>query len=251
MTRKEIKDLFERGVEDVVEIDFVEAAREGARRTRRRRMTLAGTSVGDRRDDPTAANYTAEDLVLVQRDIGKLAQYTIEMGASIAVNGTCLTATAVDSEGFSAEAMNQTLSLTALGDLTDGDRVNLELAAKLGDRLGGHLVQGHVDAVGTVTASEPDGFSTRMRVELPARLAPYLIEQGSITLNGVSLTLSGLAPLPEAGAETTWVEVSLIPETKSRTNLGEAAPGTRLNVECDMIAKYLERQQALTQVKSD
>jgi riboflavin synthase len=154
-------------------------------------------------------------------------------GDSVAVNGVCLTATAVDAAGFETEAMNQTLNVTALGGLSAGDRVNLELAMKASDRLGGHIVQGHADGIGTVASIEQDGFARRLRVDLGPELIRYVVEKGSIALNGVSLTLS-------ARGED-WAEVSLIPETLERTTLGEAAVGDRLNVECDVVAKYVER----------
>jgi riboflavin synthase len=157
----------------------------------------------------------------------------IAVGDSVAVDGACLTATAVDDGGFETEAMNQTLDVTALGAVSGGARVNLELAMKASDRLGGHIVQGHVDGVGTVEAVEEDGFARRVRVALDPELLRYAVGKGSITLSGVSLTIADLG----AG----WVEVSLIPETLERTNLGELAPGSNLNVECDIVAKYVER----------
>lgn len=154
-------------------------------------------------------------------------------GDSVAVNGCCLTATAVNASGFETEAMNQTLEVTALSGVSEGSRVNLELAMKAGDRLGGHIVQGHVDGIGTVATVEDDGFARRIRVELPPELLRYVVDKGSITLDGVSLTVAELGE--------TWAEVSLIPETLERTNLTEAEPGTKLNVECDIVAKYVER----------
>jgi riboflavin synthase len=157
----------------------------------------------------------------------------IAEGDSVAVNGVCLTATAVDTDGFETEAMNQTLDVTALGDLNAGDRVNLELAMRASDRLGGHIVQGHADGVGTVAAIEDDGFARRLRVKLGPELIRYVVEKGSIGLNGVSLTVAAL--------DEDWAEVSLIPETLERTTLGGAAVGDRLNVECDVVAKYVER----------
>jgi riboflavin synthase len=156
-----------------------------------------------------------------------------KQGDSIAVNGCCLTATAVTANGFETEAMNQTLTVTALGAIDEGNRVNLELAMKAGDRLGGHIVQGHVDGVGSVLSVEDDGFARRIRVELPPELLRYVVDKGSITLSGVSLTVADLGE--------SWAEVSLIPETLERTNLADLAPGDRLNVECDVIAKYVER----------
>ena len=154
-------------------------------------------------------------------------------GDSVAVNGVCLTATAVDAEGFETEAMNQTLEVTALGGLEMGAHVNLELAMKASDRLGGHIVQGHADGVGEVVEVEEDGFARRLRVRLAPKLLRYVVAKGSIALNGVSLTVADLGD--------SWAVVSLIPETLERTNLGEAASGDELNVECDVVAKYVER----------
>jgi riboflavin synthase len=157
----------------------------------------------------------------------------IAEGDSVAVDGICLTATTVNDVGFEVEAMNQTLDVTALGGLAPGARVNLELAMKASDRLGGHIVQGHGDGVGEVTAVDEDGFAQRLRVRVGRDLMRYMVARGSVTLNGVSLTVADLGP--------DWVEVSLIPETLERTNLGELSVGARVNVECDVIAKYVER----------
>ncbi len=157
----------------------------------------------------------------------------VAVGDSVAVNGICLTATSADASGFETEAMNQTLEVTALGAVEAGTRVNLELAMQATDRLGGHIVQGHVDGVGEVVAVSEDGFARRVRVALSPELLRYAVEKGSITLSGVSLTIA------ELGGE--WVEVSLIPETLERTNLGELTSGSKLNVECDIVAKYVER----------
>jgi riboflavin synthase len=157
----------------------------------------------------------------------------IAIGDSVAVNGTCLTAAAVESGGFETEVMNQTLMVTALSGLEAGSRVNLELAMKASDRLGGHIVQGHVDGVGEVAQIAEDGFARRLRVTLAPDLLRYVIAKGSIALDGVSLTIA------ELGDD--WVETSLIPETLERTNFGEAGPGRKINVECDVVAKYVER----------
>jgi len=157
----------------------------------------------------------------------------IALGDSIAVDGACLTATTVGGGSFEIEAMNQTLTVTALGGVEPGARVNLELAMQPSDRFGGHIVQGHVDGVAEVLSVEDDGFARRLRVALGADLLRYVVDKGSITLGGVSLTVA------ELGAE--WVEVSLIPETLERTNLGALRPGDRLNVESDVVAKYVER----------
>jgi len=157
----------------------------------------------------------------------------IAIGDSVAVNGVCLTATAVDADGFETQAMNQTLAVTALGGLKAATKVNLELAMKASDRLGGHIVQGHADGVGEVLSVEDDGFARRLRVALSSELLRYAVEKGSITLDGVSLTIADLGD--------SWAEVSLIPETLERTAFGEVAAGDRINVECDVVAKYVER----------
>jgi riboflavin synthase len=157
----------------------------------------------------------------------------IDLGDSVAVDGVCLTATAADPGGFETEAMNQTLEVTALGGVGAGGEVNLELAMQASDRLGGHIVQGHVDGVGEVVSSSEDGFARRLRVALPAELMRYVVARGSITLSGVSLTVAELGD--------GWLEVSLIPETLERTNLGRTRPGDKVNVECDIVAKYVER----------
>jgi riboflavin synthase len=155
-------------------------------------------------------------------------------GDSVAVNGACLTATTATGDGFEADVMHQTLELTTLGELEPGSDVNLELPLRASDRLGGHVVQGHVDGTGTVEGIADDGFAKRLRVELPDELLPYVIEHGSIAIEGVSLTV---AELDDEG-----VEVSLIPETLERTTLGAAEPGDRLNIECDVLARYVRRQ---------
>jgi riboflavin synthase len=154
-------------------------------------------------------------------------------GDSIAVNGVCLTATSAGGEALETEAMNQTLAVTALGELEVGGAVNLELAMRASDRLGGHMVQGHVDGLGEVVAVEDDGFARRLRVRLEPGLLRYVVERGSIALDGVSLTVATL------GQDS--IDVSLIPETLERTNLGAAEEGRRMNVECDVLAKYVER----------
>jgi riboflavin synthase len=157
----------------------------------------------------------------------------IALGDSVAVDGCCLTATAVGDNAFETEAMNQTLSVTALGGLEQGARVNLELAMQPSDRFGGHIVQGHVDGVAKVLEVAEDGFARRVRVGVPGELLRYVVDKGSIALAGVSLTIADLGD--------SWLSVSLIPETLERTKLGDLEPGDRLNVECDLVAKYVER----------
>lgn len=158
----------------------------------------------------------------------------LDEGDSVAVNGACLTATAATGDSFEADVMHQTLELTTLGELQSGSRVNLELPLRASDRLGGHVVQGHVDGTGTVDEVSDDGFAKRLRLELPDELLPYVVEHGSIAIEGISLTVASLT------GET--LEVSLIPETLERTTLGAAEPGDRLNVECDVLARYVRRQ---------
>jgi riboflavin synthase len=154
-------------------------------------------------------------------------------GDSVAVNGACLTASAVSDGTFQADVMRQTLGLTTLGQLEPSAAVNLELPLRPTDRLGGHIVQGHVDGTATVAGSEEDGFARRLRLQLPEELLDYVVEHGSIAIEGVSLTVAGLGE--------DWIEVSLIPETLERTTLGGLRPGDLVNVECDLIARYLRR----------
>ena len=163
----------------------------------------------------------------------RLAQELGE-GDSIAVNGVCLTATEVGDDGFAAQAMRETLDRSALGALRVGARVNLELPLRAADRLGGHVVQGHVDGIGTISAIDEQGFARVLRVasDEPS-LGRYLVEKGSIAVNGVSLTVSALR---EDG-----FEVSLIPETLRRTNLGRVDVGDKVNLEADVLAKHVER----------
>jgi riboflavin synthase len=154
-------------------------------------------------------------------------------GDSVAVNGVCLTATDVGDGGFAADAMEETLRRSSLGGLRAGDRVNLELALRASDRLGGHVVQGHVDGLGTIAAIREEGFSRVVTVDAPAELLRYVVEKGSIAVNGVSLTVSALQSLS--------FDVSLIPETLERTTFGGAEVGARVNLEVDVLAKYVER----------
>ncbi|MEO7197531.1 MAG: riboflavin synthase [Solirubrobacterales bacterium] len=154
-------------------------------------------------------------------------------GDSVSVSGVCLTATGLREGGFDADVMNQTLTLTSLGGLEPSAKVNLELPLRASDRLGGHIVQGHVDGTGEVAEIVEDGFARRLRIALPGELARYVIEHGSITLEGVSLTVAAI--------EETVIEVSLIPETLERTTLGATQPGQALNVEVDLLARYAER----------
>jgi riboflavin synthase len=157
-------------------------------------------------------------------------------GDSIAVNGVCLTASGVRDGSFGADAMGETLMRSSLGELRTGAPVNLELALRAEDRLGGHVVQGHVDGTGTVTKIANDGFARTLEIEIDPRLERYLVEKGSVALDGVSLTVSALH---ERG-----FAVSLIPETLRRTTLGGLIEGARMNIEVDVLAKHVERLMA-------
>lgn len=154
-------------------------------------------------------------------------------GASVAVNGVCLTATEVGERRFRAQAMAETLRRSSLGLLRAGERVNLELALRAADRLGGHVVQGHVDGVGTVGAVREEGFSRVLSIVVEPRLARYLVEKGAVAVDGVSLTVSALGERD--------FSVSLIPETLQRTNLGALGEGATVNIEVDVLAKHVER----------
>ena len=154
-------------------------------------------------------------------------------GDSIAVNGVCLTARAVQPDGFAADVMAETLRRSSLGPLAAGDRVNLELPLRADGRLGGHVVQGHVDGIGTVASAVADGFARVVRVDAPADLLRYVVEKGSIAIDGVSLTV--------AAVDEDGFEVSLIPETLERTTFGSLEPGRTVNLEVDVLAKYVEK----------
>jgi riboflavin synthase len=158
---------------------------------------------------------------------------TVSEGDSVSVSGACLTVAAAADGALEADVMNQTLSLTTLGGLGAGARVNLEPALRAGEPLGGHLVQGHVDGIGQVSGVSEDGLARRIHVAVPPDLGRYVVEHGSIALDGVSLTVAALA---ENG-----FEVSLIPETLARTTLGDLVEGSPVNVEVDLIARYAER----------
>jgi riboflavin synthase len=161
-------------------------------------------------------------------------------GDSIAVNGVCLTVTDLPGDGvFAADVMGETLHRSALGQLRAGTRVNLERPLRLDGRLDGHMVQGHVDGTGTITARTPAANWETVRVEVPAELLRYLIMKGSVAIDGISLTVS--AASTGDPSEPGWIEVSLIPETLARTTLGRKQPGEPVNLEVDMIAKYVEK----------
>lgn len=183
-----------------------------------------GEVVG-KEDLPDAARFVIRGPV-VTSDAGH--------GDSIAVNGVCLTVVEVRPDGaFTADVMAETLNRSSLAAVGVGSRVNLERAAAVNSRLGGHIVQGHVDGTGTVVSRSPSENWEVVRMSLPAPLSRYVVEKGSITVDGISLTVSGLGP--------DWFEVSLIPTTLGLTTLGSAVVGTPVNLEVDVIAKYVER----------
>ncbi len=167
----------------------------------------------------------------VQSDGLPFAEY--EVGESIAVNGVCLTAVALRPDGFDADVSVESLDVTALGELGAGDAVNLEPSLALGERLGGHLVSGHVDCVGRVTARQADARSLRFSFEIPARYARYVASKGSVTIDGVSLTVNAV--------DGNAFDVNVVPHTAEVTIIGAYAVGTKVNVEVDLVARYIER----------
>ena len=178
----------------------------------------------------TGVDATGDGVTLAVRT--RLAAELAE-GDSIAVDGVCLTATAVADGGFRAEVMHETLRRSSLGAAAEGSGVNLELPLRASDRLGGHIVQGHVDGLGSVREAREDGFARVLVIAAPPELLRYVVDKGSIAVNGVSLTVV------DVGGD--WFSVSLIPETLERTTLGNAAPGTPVNLEVDVVAKYVEK----------
>ncbi|MFD5215565.1 riboflavin synthase [Microbacterium sp. NPDC058345] len=159
-------------------------------------------------------------------------------GESIAVSGVCLTVVGSTAESFDADVMKQTLDVSALGALQVGSRVNIEKAMPAGARLGGHIVQGHVDGTGSVIDVRPGDQWRVLRISMPADLAPLVVDKGSITVAGTSLTVSAVSEPDETDA---WFEVSLIPETLEATVLGDLAPGDTVNLETDILARHVER----------
>ncbi len=163
----------------------------------------------------------------------------LSIGDSIAVNGVCLTAIAIDGDQFTVEAISETLQRTNLGDLESGSPVDLERPVEAaGGRFDGHVVQGHVDGVGTVQAITSEGSSKRFRVTSPPSLARYLVEKGSVTVDGVSLTITAVSAVDDGEP---WFEFALIPHTLDVTVLGDKSVGDRVNLEADILAKYVER----------
>ncbi|QRY64039.1 riboflavin synthase [Gordonia sp. PDNC005] len=169
---------------------------------------------------------------------GPLVTSDASFGDSIAVNGVCLTVVELDDGAFTVDVMAETLRRSSLDSLGPGATVNLERAMAAGGRFGGHIVQGHVDGVGTVVSISPSENWTVVRIAVPADLSRYVVEKGSITIDGISLTVSSIGRGDDQGD---WLEVSLIPTTLSETTLGITAAGARVNLEVDVIAKYVER----------
>ncbi|MFB4299098.1 riboflavin synthase [Actinomadura sp. NTSP31] len=189
------------------------------------------TGIVEELGEIVAVEAEGDSAVLTIR--GPLVTEDAVHGASIAVNGVCLTVVDVKDGAFTADAMKETLDRSSLGSLEPGAKVNLERPVRLSDRLGGHLVQGHVDGVGTILSREPGERWEVVTISLPAHLGRYLVDKGSITVDGISLTVV------EAGADR--FSVALIPTTLSLTTLGHKKPGDPVNLEVDVVAKYVER----------
>ncbi|MBO0853353.1 MAG: riboflavin synthase [Nocardia sp.] len=199
------------------------------------------TGIVEELGEIVAAERSADAARLTIR--GALVTSDAGHGDSIAVNGVCLTVVdVVGGDSFTTDVMGETLTRSGIGALEIGSKVNLERAAAVSSRLGGHIVQGHVDGTGTVLSRTPSDNWEVVRISLPDKLARYVVEKGSITVDGISLTVSGLGTAD--GAEVgDWFEVSLIPTTRELTTLGEAPVGATVNLEVDIIAKYVERLQ--------
>ena len=177
---------------------------------------------------------TGRESMVMKFDAGRLAT-EVEVGDSIAVDGVCLTVTAVTNREVSVDVMLQTLKMTSIKDLKIHEVLNLELAMRPTDRLGGHIVQGHIDGVGTVISREPGDKWERLKIRVPKGLMKYVVAQGSITINGVSLTVGSIDDSEES------IVLWLIPETLTETNLGQTEVGDLVNIEVDVLAKYVDR----------
>ena len=175
-----------------------------------------------------------QDLCLTLK--APLLSFKVKLGDSVAVNGCCLTVVDIQTPLLVFQAVPETLNRTALGLLTEGSKVNLELPLTLSDPLGGHFVQGHVDGVAKITAIDPEGLGIRMAVKIPQSLSRYIVEKGSVALNGISLTIAAL--------QGNQLEVALIPHTLQNTDLGSKKVGDLLHVEVDLLAKYVEKLSA-------
>ena len=197
------------------------------------------TGIIEELGEVTAVERTADAATITVR--GPLAVSDAAHGDSVSVSGVCLTVIGQDADSFTADVMAETLARSTLADVAPGRRVNLERAARVGDRLGGHIVQGHIDGTATVLSVE-DGSAWRVvRLSLDPAIAPLVARKGSVAVDGVSLTVSAVG----GGRESGWFEVSLIPETLTATTLGERVPGDRVNIETDILARHVERMLAL------
>lgn len=166
-------------------------------------------------------------------DVGDLDMSDVQLGDSIATNGVCLTAVALDNSSFVADVSAESLKVTTLGELTVGTKLNLEKALRLQDRLGGHLVSGHVDGVGVVKSIQADARSWRYQIEAPLDIARYIAQKGSVCINGISLTVNGV--------DQCVFDVNIVPHTRAETNIIDWKEGSRVNLEVDLLARYLER----------
>lgn len=199
------------------------------------------TGIIEERGEVVAAEPSGEGLRLTIR--GPLAVSDAAQGDSIAVSGVCLTVVDQGADWFTADVMRQTLDVTSLAGIGPGTPVNLERALSTHTRLGGHIVQGHVDGTGTVVEVRPGDQWRVVRVSMPAELAPLVVDKGSITLDGVSLTVSAVS---DAAEPQQWFEVSLIPETLEITTLGDRRVGDIVNLETDILARHVQRLLAFT-----
>lgn len=199
------------------------------------------TGIIEERGEVVAAEPSGEGLRLTIR--GPLAVSDAAQGDSIAVSGVCLTVVDQGADWFTADVMRQTLDVTSLAGIGPGTPVNLERALSTHTRLGGHIVQGHVDGTGTVVEVRPGDQWRVVRVSLPAELAPLVVDKGSITVDGVSLTVSAVS---DAAEPQQWFEVSLIPETLEITTLGDRRVGDIVNLETDILARHVQRLLAFT-----
>lgn len=190
------------------------------------------TGIIEAQGELLATTPSGGDLTLTIKS-AKLDFSDVKLGDSIAINGVCLTVTRLGSNTFSADVSRETLSLTSLGNLKPGGVINLEKAMMPTTRLGGHMVSGHVDGLGRVIAISPDARSIRIDIEAPAALAKYIAHKGSISVDGISLTVNSVADAV--------FSLNIIPHTAAITTIGQWLPGSRVNLEVDVIARYLER----------
>jgi riboflavin synthase len=197
------------------------------------------TGIVEELGEVVALDPTGDSARLTVRGPAVLADAS--RGDSIAVNGVCLTVTDLTAGAFTADVIGETLKHSTLGSLAPGQAVNLERAVRADGRLGGHIMQGHVDGTATIVSRQPGADWEAVRISVPPELARYVVYKGSVAVDGISLTVSGLSDTVLGDTSEPWFEVSLIPETLQRTTLGFKQPGTAVNIEVDLIAKYVER----------